>query len=176
MTTLFKKYSLRSRSTEEDISQVALQLEETTHQSVPTFQIPDNIMFNAEDMVLFAHLEAHMLEDIPIYYYFPEGTRASERTFVFNTLILYCDWRNPRQYNALVNCSKQQLTRVTSGAGSSNKTASDPFKQQFGSMSSFCSALIYISRKKDRWPIAQRNQPKFYMRIGNSNDFFPFTG
>ena len=57
------------------------------------------------------------------------------------------------------NVIDQGLVRITSTAGRSNKTADNPFKVEYGSMPSFCSALVYISRNRNRWPVAQRNRP-----------------
>ena len=183
------KYPLRNRKesspdtvtsfagTVEDTSaQVALQLEEAVHEAELHFEVPEDIPFNAQDMALFAHCKAQIRDDIPIYYYFPNGTRANERNFVFNSFILFCDWRRAQDYNAPINVIDQRLVRITSSAGRFNKTADDSFKQEFGSMPSFCSALVYISRNRNRWPATQRNQPKVYIRFGNSEGYFPFTG
>ena len=110
------KYPLRNRKesspdtvasvagTVEDTStKVALPLEEAVHEEELHFEVPEDIPFIAQDMALFAHCKAHMREDIPIYYYFPNGTRANERNFVFNTFILFSDWRSAQDYNAPVN-------------------------------------------------------------------------
>ncbi len=160
----------------QQIQVVPFLLEENVDQEPQEFQVPADIELNESDQNLFTFLGSMLQEDIPVYYYFPAGTRAADRTFVFNTMILFSDWRSAQQYNAPAAVIDQLLASITSTAGPSNKTADIPFKQEFGSMASFCSALVYISRRRNRWPIAKRMLPKLFVRVGNCHDYFPFTG
>lgn len=157
---------------------VPLQMEEEAQSDkMLEFELPEDVVLNENDRILFTYLQSKLQEDIPVYYYFPTGTRQADRNFVFNTLILFSDWRNTQQYNAPEAVIDQALQTITSSAGPSNKTAAVPFKVEFGSLPSFCSALVYLSRKRNHWPAAKQNLPKLSLCVGNnSHDFFPFTG
>ena len=60
-------------------------------------------------------------------------------------------------------------------SANTNGTAASPLVEEFAKVESIGSASVYLAGKRNQWPVKERNKPKMFIKIGNSNEYFPFT-
>lgn len=193
MTTPVAKheYNLRNRVSPSSIADtVAIQLEEqpVVPHSVELFHedtgdeennleeivLPDDIEVYDDNIALITYLNEHLQYDMPVAFYLPAGTSVANRNFVLKTFAVFSLMRRATDYNAneAVIDGKVAANPLSSNT---NGTAVSPLLEEFAKVEAIGSALVNVARKRNSWPANRRNKPKLFIKLGESNSYFPFT-